>query len=137
MDEPTAKTPDEPPSPLGEPGATLRVLQPAVGVLAFYDGRIPGRRLFSSEPNWIDDGAFELIALGATSKLGFAMTSGSIYSGEHINHVGTLHLRAQKVKLDLVNADAKPVFLLDVDGEPMGGLPLEIEVVPKAMTLRG
>jgi hypothetical protein len=28
------------------------------------------------------------------------------------------------------------VFLLDVDGEPLGGLPLEVELVPRALTLR-
>ena len=39
---------------------TMRVLRPAPGVLAFYDGRVPGRRLFSAQPNWVDDGAYEL-----------------------------------------------------------------------------
>ena len=40
------------------------------------------------------------------------------------------------MKLDLMNEDARSAFLLDVDGEPMGSLPLEIEVLPKALTLR-
>ena len=42
------------------PGSTLRVLEPASGVLAFYDGRIPGVRLHGPEANWLDDGAFAL-----------------------------------------------------------------------------
>ncbi|MCL8384950.1 MBL fold metallo-hydrolase [Xanthobacter aminoxidans] len=41
-------------------GSTLRVLEPAPGVLAFYDGRIPGVRLHGSQENWLDDGAFAL-----------------------------------------------------------------------------
>ena len=41
-------------------GATMRVLEPAPGVLGFYDGRIPGLRVYSDEPNWLDDGAYEL-----------------------------------------------------------------------------
>lgn len=41
-------------------GATMRVLHPAPGVVAFYDGRIPGRRLYSDGPNWLDDGAYSL-----------------------------------------------------------------------------
>ena len=41
-------------------GATLRVLRPAPHILAFYDGRIEGRRLHSAEPNWLDDGAYSL-----------------------------------------------------------------------------
>ena len=84
----------------------------------------------------IDDDVFELVALGATSKIGFALTSGSIYSGDHIRQPGTVHLRGQKFHLELVNRSAEDVYLLDVDGEPMGSLPLDIEVVPKALTLR-
>ncbi len=42
------------------PGSTLRVLEPAPGVLAFYDGRIPGGRLHGPHENWLDDGAFAL-----------------------------------------------------------------------------
>jgi diacylglycerol kinase (ATP) len=38
--------------------------------------------------------------------------------------------------LDLLNEDAREVYLLDVDGEPMGELPLTVEVVPKALMLR-
>jgi diacylglycerol kinase family enzyme len=84
----------------------------------------------------VDDGALELVALGATSKLGFAMASRGVYSGSHIGQAGTVHLRGQKFVLELANDDAHDMFLLDVDGEPMGGLPLTVEVVPKALTLR-
>ncbi len=41
-------------------GSTMRVLEPAPGVLGFYDGRIPGVRAWSEAPNWLDDGAYEL-----------------------------------------------------------------------------
>jgi YegS/Rv2252/BmrU family lipid kinase len=106
-------------------------------MIAVCNGRFFGGGMKVAPMAELDDGAFEIVALGATSKLGFAMTSGSIYSGEHIQQAGTVHLRGQNVKLELVNDDAKNVFLLDVDGEPMGGLPLEIEVVPRALTVRG
>lgn len=52
-------------------GATMRVLRPAENVYAFYDGRIAGKRLFSPEPNWLDDGAY---ALGIAS---YAIVDGS------------------------------------------------------------
>ncbi len=39
--------------------ARLRVLRPAPGVLAFYEGREPGHR-FAPGPNWVDDGALSL-----------------------------------------------------------------------------
>jgi glyoxylase-like metal-dependent hydrolase (beta-lactamase superfamily II) len=39
---------------------TLRVLEPYPGLFAYYDGRIPGKRLYSEQPNWLDDGAYSL-----------------------------------------------------------------------------
>ena len=40
--------------------STLRVLEVAPHILAFYDGRIEGVRLHSQNPNWLDDGAYSL-----------------------------------------------------------------------------
>ena len=37
----------------------MRVLRPADGVLAFYDGRVEGHR-FAEGKNWVDEGAIEL-----------------------------------------------------------------------------
>ncbi len=47
----------------------LRVIEPYPGILAFYDGRVPGQR-FAPEDNWIDDGA---LSLGVAS---YAVVSG-------------------------------------------------------------
>jgi diacylglycerol kinase (ATP) len=105
-------------------------------MIAICNGKYFGGGMKVAPMAELDDGKLELVALGATSKLGFAMTSGSIYSGAHMGQAGTVHLRGQKFRLELVNDDAKNVYLLDVDGEPMGGLPLEVEIVPKALVLR-
>jgi diacylglycerol kinase (ATP) len=105
-------------------------------MIAVCNGRYFGSGMHVAPMAKIDDGVFEIVALGATSKLGFALTSGKIYSGEHIGQPGTVHLRGEKIEMQLVNADASERFLLDVDGEPMGGLPLSVEVVPKALVLR-
>jgi YegS/Rv2252/BmrU family lipid kinase len=106
-------------------------------MVAVCNGRYFGGGMKVAPMAELDDGVLEVVALGATSKLGFAARSGSIYSGEHVRQPDTVHLRGQKVTLDLSNEDARERFLLDVDGEPMGGLPLEIEIVPKALPLRG
>jgi cyclase len=53
-----------------DPGPTrLRILRPAPGVLAFYDGRVEGYR-FAPRPNWIDEGG---LSLGTAS---FAVVEG-------------------------------------------------------------
>lgn len=105
-------------------------------MIAICNGRFFGGGMKVAPEAQIDDGALDVVALGPTSKLAFAMTSSSIYSGDHIGRAGTVHFRAQKIELDLANEDARDVFLLDVDGEPMGTLPLSVEVVPNALVLR-
>jgi glyoxylase-like metal-dependent hydrolase (beta-lactamase superfamily II) len=40
--------------------STLRILEPAENLLAFYDGRVPGTRGWPAEGNWLDDGAYLL-----------------------------------------------------------------------------
>ncbi|MEW6632126.1 MAG: MBL fold metallo-hydrolase [Pseudomonadota bacterium] len=41
-------------------GSTMRLLHPAPNILGFYDGRVDGVRIWSDEPNWLDDGAYTL-----------------------------------------------------------------------------
>lgn len=41
-------------------GSTMRIVRPAPAVIAFYDGRVEGRRVWSDEKNWLDDGAYSL-----------------------------------------------------------------------------
>ncbi|MBI1218770.1 MAG: MBL fold metallo-hydrolase [Rhodobacteraceae bacterium] len=61
----------------------LRVLRPAPGVFAFYDGRVEGHR-FAPGPNWVDDGALSL-----------GVASYAILSGDHAlvydTHVSRAH----------------------------------------------
>jgi len=51
-----------PPATVGtyDLGSQMRILQPFPHILAFYDGRIPGLRVHSNTPNWLDNGAFGL-----------------------------------------------------------------------------
>jgi len=70
----------------------LRVLRPAAGVYAFYDGRIHGYR-FAPAPNWVDDGA---LSLGVAS---YAIVSGSaalVYD----THVSVDHARRIRAVLE-------------------------------------
>jgi diacylglycerol kinase (ATP) len=83
-----------------------------------------------------DDGRFEVISLDAPSKLAFAASSLRIYDGKHLSVPGVQHFACDRIAVDLENERARRVFLLDVDGEPLGGLPLEVELVPLALTLR-
>ncbi len=105
-------------------------------MIAICNGRYFGGGMHVAPMATVDDGTLDVVALGATSKLGFALTSGGIYQGSHVARPETTLLRGQRVELRLANDDARDVFLLDVDGEPMGQLPVVVDVIPKALVLR-
>lgn len=105
-------------------------------MIAVCNGRYFGGGMQVAPTAALDDGLFEFVALGATSKLAFSLNSNRIYSGAHMRQSDTVHLRGEKIVLDLANEDAREMFLLDVDGEAMGKLPITIEMLPKALTLR-
>jgi YegS/Rv2252/BmrU family lipid kinase len=85
----------------------------------------------------VDDGRFEVVSIDASSKLAFPEFSRHIYKGTHITRPGAAHFACDRISMQLENAAAREVFLLDVDGEPLGGLPLDVELVPRALTVRG
>ncbi|MDP9189717.1 MAG: MBL fold metallo-hydrolase [Actinomycetota bacterium] len=81
----------------------MRVLRPAEGVLAFYDGRVDGYR-FAEGPNWIDDGA---ISLGIAS---YAIVDGDealVYD----THVSLEHARCVRETLKAEGARELTVVL--------------------------
>lgn len=67
----------------------LRILAPHPGILAFYDGRVPGHR-FAGGPNWVDDGA---LSLGIAS---YAVVSGdqALVYDSHVSLPHALAIRA-------------------------------------------
>ncbi|HEU5104891.1 MAG TPA: MBL fold metallo-hydrolase [Solirubrobacterales bacterium] len=87
-----------------EAGATrLRVLRPAPGILAFYDGRVEGYR-FSPRLNWIDEGA---LSLGTAS---FAILDGTdalVYD----THTTPEHGRQVRAALEAEGARSFTVLL--------------------------
>jgi glyoxylase-like metal-dependent hydrolase (beta-lactamase superfamily II) len=64
-----------------------RVLRPAAGVFAFFDGRIEGYRL-DERPNWVDEGALSLgIASYAVVSDGEALIYDTHVSVEHARNI--------------------------------------------------
>ena len=70
----------------------LRVLEPAPGILAFYDGRVAGQR-FAVGPNWVDDGA---LSLGVAS---YAVISGdqALVYDTHVSVPHALAIRGELI----------------------------------------
>ncbi len=81
----------------------------------------------------LDDGVLEVVDLGASSKLGFLTFSRKIYDGSHIGHPAVRHVRGDRVRVELRNTRIRDKYLLDVDGEPLGKLPIDVELVHGAI----
>lgn len=79
------------------------------------------------------DGRFEVVSLGDAPKLKFALASSRIYTGAHLKSPDVVHFSCEKITIELTNTSIDDRFLLDVDGEPLGKLPITIDTVPKAL----
>ena len=104
--------------------------------LAICNGRYFGSGMMVAPMAELDDGIFEVVDLGKAPKARFAYVSSTrIYKGEHISHPDVRHFRCDKITIALKNQAVAERFILDVDGEPLGQLPLEIELMPGALEM--
>jgi diacylglycerol kinase (ATP) len=104
-------------------------------MIAICNGRYFGGGMHVAPMAAVDDGRFEVVSMDASSKLAFPASSRRIYDGSHLSAPGVRHFSCDRIAMDLADESARRVFLLDVDGEPLGGLPLTVEVVPSALRL--
>lgn len=108
----------------------------ATYMLAICNGGFFGSGMNIAPMAKIDDGRFEVVCIGG-GKLDILTLSRAVYSGAHLGRAGTVHFPCERIALALENArEAGATFLLDCDGEPIGGLPIEVDLVPRALTLR-
>jgi diacylglycerol kinase (ATP) len=105
-------------------------------MMAICNGRYFGGGMHVAPMAKPDDGRFDVISLGAPTKIGFALSSRRIYGGSHLSLPTTTHFSCDRIAVELENDAARRVCLLDVDGEPLGGLPIAVDLVPRALTLR-
>jgi YegS/Rv2252/BmrU family lipid kinase len=105
-------------------------------LIAICNGRYFGGGMHIAPMASPDDGRFEVVSFDAQSKLAFPDFSKRVYAGTHLARPGALHFACDRISIALENQSVRDVFLLEVDGEPLGGLPLDVEVVPRALTVR-
>jgi len=80
----------------------------------------------------IDDGLFDIIILRGFSKPALLANLPKVYGGKHLNHPRISSLRGKKI--EVTSAEGA---LLDLDGEQPGSTPVEVELLPGAIKLRG
>ncbi len=101
--------------------------------IAICNGRFFGSGMKVAPMAEPDDGVFEVIDLGSASRLKFALESSAIYTGAHMKSPDVQHFRCDRVRLALGPSSRAREMLLDVDGEPLGRVPIDVAVVPKAL----
>jgi diacylglycerol kinase (ATP) len=81
----------------------------------------------------VDDGRFDVVAVGDVSALTVLVNSYRLYLGTHLGMQEVHHALARRVRAE--SADGSPVKL-EVDGELAGSLPAEFELLPRALRVR-
>jgi diacylglycerol kinase (ATP) len=81
----------------------------------------------------VDDGLFDVVAVGDISALTVLANSYRLYLGTHLGMQQVQHARARRVRAE--SADGS-VVKLEVDGEIAGQLPAEFELLPRALRVR-
>ncbi|MBN1319870.1 MAG: hypothetical protein JXA87_03420 [Thermoleophilia bacterium] len=83
-----------------------------------------------------DDGRFEVVTITAPTKPYLARRVRGVYAGRHLEEPTVHHFPCTAIELRLEDAAAERRFLLDVDGDALGSLPLAVEVAPRALRVR-
>ena len=81
----------------------------------------------------VDDGRFDVVAVGDVSALTVLASSYRLYLGTHLGMQEVRHALARRVRA--ASADGS-VVKLEVDGELVGRLPAEFEILPAALRVR-
>lgn len=81
----------------------------------------------------IDDGLFDVVAVGDVSALKVLANSYRLYLGTHLGMQEVRHARARRVRAESVSGEE---VKLEIDGELAGRLPAGFELLPKALRVR-
>ncbi|HSW35987.1 MAG TPA: diacylglycerol kinase family protein [Candidatus Limnocylindrales bacterium] len=96
------------------------------------NGSYFGGGMFIAPNAVIDDGFFDIIILRNLSKIKQLVNLPRIYSGTHLTHPQVTSLRGKKI-----NVSSSGNALLNLDGEQPGRAPVEIELLPLAIKIKG
>jgi diacylglycerol kinase (ATP) len=83
-----------------------------------------------------DDGVFDVVIMGASTRARSLADLNQIYTGEHLKNPAVRVVRAHRlVAAPIAENRARPV-LIETDGESAGRLPATFDILPKALNLR-
>jgi YegS/Rv2252/BmrU family lipid kinase len=98
--------------------------------VALANGRYQGGGILIAPEAAIDDGLMDVTLVERVCLAEVAGNLRLLYSGDIYSHPKVHHWRAARVR-----AEAETAAPLELDGEPVGTLPLEAEVLPRRLRL--
>jgi YegS/Rv2252/BmrU family lipid kinase len=97
------------------------------------NARFFGGGMKIAPPAKIDDGLFDVVAVGDMGALSILANSYRVYFGTHLGMEDVRHAHARRVEAAHVSGAA---VKLEVDGELVGRLPARFEILPAALRIR-
>lgn len=96
--------------------------------VAIGNGRFHGGGMHPCPTAKMDDGVLEVTVIEYMNMFQLLRDIHVLYSGDIYHHPKTHHLRGTRIE-----AKAKNPTLIEVDGEPLGMLPLEVTILPRKL----
>jgi YegS/Rv2252/BmrU family lipid kinase len=106
-------------------------VEATINTVAVANGRYFGGAMMVAPHAEVDDGQFDVIALGDFHFADLLKSGRRIYKGTHLTMDKVSERRAHVVEAEALEPGA--VIELDVDGECLGVLPARFEIVPSAL----
>ena len=116
-----------------DPGASAPEDVGVTETVAVANGQYFGGGMHVAPDAELDDGKFDVVAIGDLGVGQMFMSSRRLYAGTHLSMKDVSHRRARTVHAEPVEPGA--VVELDVDGETPGRLPATFTVVPQGLCL--
>ena len=106
-------------------------VEATINTVAVANGRFFGGGMMVAPDAEVDDGSFDVVAMGDLGFGDLLMSGRRLYKGTHLTMDKVSSRRAKVVEAEGVDPGA--VIELDVDGEAPGRLPARFEMVPSAL----
>jgi len=107
-----------------------------ISTVAVANGQYFGGGMRVAPGARVDDGLFEVVAMGGAPAGQSLAKMKLIYTGDHIHEPHVRVLKARRVVAAPVAETRGQAVLIETDGESAGRLPATFEILPRALNLR-
>ncbi len=114
-------------------GDTAGRVEATINTVAVANGKYFGGAMMIAPNAEVDDGQFDVVAMGDFGFADLVKSGRRLYQGTHLAMDKVTARRARIVEAEPIDPSA--IVELDVDGEPLGRLPARFELVPGALRM--